>query len=158
MKIKVIERGETEFDAGNWTEPELRAALAGDDKDGSVRSAIYYTTGLERDTSTDEYITITEDDGTPLWEGWLSGHLKDKPAPGAADATAGSAPASSLDAASHAQRYLRAAYGPDYVFAAPETFANMLERWIWAVGAGEAGMAETCMAAIGQHFAERARP
>jgi predicted transcriptional regulator len=86
MKIKVIERGETEFTASTeWTEPDIRAALAADDKDGNVRSAIYDTTDTERDTDTDEYITITEDDGTVLWSGWLSGHLKDKAAPGAVE-------------------------------------------------------------------------
>jgi hypothetical protein len=81
LKIKVIERGETEFTASTeWTEPDIRAALAADDKDDNVRSAIYDTTDGERDTDSDQYITITEDDGTVLWSGWLTG-AKDKPAP-----------------------------------------------------------------------------
>jgi hypothetical protein len=84
LKIKVIERGETEFTASTeWTEPDIRAALASDDKDGNVRSAIFDTTDGERDTDSDQYITVTEDDGTVLWSGWLSGHLKDKSAPDA---------------------------------------------------------------------------
>jgi hypothetical protein len=83
MKIKVYESGETEFTAGTeWTEPEIRAALASDDVDEGVRSAIYDTTDGERDTSTDEYLIVTEDDGAPLWRGWLSQHLNSKPAPG----------------------------------------------------------------------------
>lgn len=87
MKIKVIERGETEFTASTeWTEPDIRAALGSRiDVDGAVRSAIYDTTDTERDTDPDEYITITEDDGTVLWSGWLTGD-KGKPAP---DARAG---------------------------------------------------------------------
>lgn len=55
----------------------------------------------------------------------------------------------------HARRYLEAAYGKDVWFAAPETFNNTLERWIWAVASGVPELAETCMAAIEQHFAER---
>lgn len=85
MKIKVIERGETEFTASTeWTEPDIRAALATDDKDGNVRSAAH-AWDAERDTDSDQYIIIAEAGGAVLWSGWLSGHLKDKSAPGAVE-------------------------------------------------------------------------
>lgn len=51
-------------------------------------------------------------------------------------------------------RYLVARYGKDYIYYAPETFNNTLERWIWAVGADAVELAEECMAAIERHFAE----
>lgn len=47
-----------------------------------------------------------------------------------------------------AARYMTARFGPDYVYKAPETFENVLERWIWAVGADEMGLAEQCMIEI----------
>lgn len=86
MKIKVIERGETEFTAStDWTDPAIREALkAGNDVDDAVRSVISDTTDCERVTDSDEYVTVTEDDGTVLWSGWLTGD-KDKPAPGSLD-------------------------------------------------------------------------
>lgn len=56
----------------------------------------------------------------------------------------------------HADRYLRARYGPDYVYRAPETFGNMLERWIWAVGAGVPELAHSSIGAIEEFFAGRA--
>jgi len=84
VKIKVIELGDTEFAADDeFTEPDIRAALALKDpasRDEAVRSAIYDNTDGVRDTSPEEHITITEDDGTLLWSGWLTGD-KDKPAP-----------------------------------------------------------------------------
>lgn len=51
-----------------------------------------------------------------------------------------------------AQRYLEARYGKDYVYRAPETFENVLERWIWAVAAGTPELAEECMTQIEAHF------
>ena len=54
-----------------------------------------------------------------------------------------------------AHRYLVACYGKSYIFRAPETFENLLERWIWAVGAGEAEFAEQQMTAIEQLAAAR---
>lgn len=55
----------------------------------------------------------------------------------------------------HANRYLRARYGPDVVYRAPETFENMLERWIWAIGAGVPELAHSSIAAIEQFFTGR---
>jgi cytochrome c-type biogenesis protein CcmH/NrfF len=54
-----------------------------------------------------------------------------------------------------AQRYMVARYGKDVWYRAPETFGNMLERWIWAVASDVPAMAEESIAAIEQHFAER---
>lgn len=38
-----------------------------------------------------------------------------------------------------AQRYLAAMYGETWVFKAPETFGNLVERWIWAVASSAEG-------------------
>ena len=54
-----------------------------------------------------------------------------------------------------AASYLRARYGDDYVYRAPETFGNVVERWIWAVAAGSLAMADECMTAIETHMRER---
>jgi hypothetical protein len=55
-----------------------------------------------------------------------------------------------------ARRYLEAQYGKDVWYAAPETFNNMLERWIWAVASGcEGTLGEECTAAIEAHMAAR---
>jgi hypothetical protein len=51
-----------------------------------------------------------------------------------------------------AHRYLVARYGKDYVFRAPETFENTLERWIWAIAGDAAPLAEECISAIEAHF------
>jgi hypothetical protein len=56
-----------------------------------------------------------------------------------------------------AHRYLIAAYGEQYVFAAPETFNNALERWIWALAAGNGDLAEENMARIEELAAARNR-
>jgi hypothetical protein len=50
-----------------------------------------------------------------------------------------------------ASRYLRARYGDSVVYRAPETF-GAFERWVWAIGAGSARLAEECMGAIEDHF------
>jgi hypothetical protein len=55
----------------------------------------------------------------------------------------------------HASRYLRAVYGPDYIYRAPETFGNLLERWIWAVAAGVPEIAHASIADIERHCAQR---
>ena len=47
-----------------------------------------------------------------------------------------------------AQRYMRAVHGPDFIYRAPETFDNVLERWIWALAAGMPDFAEAQMVQI----------
>lgn len=79
MKIKVYSRGTTDIDAdGEYQEPAIREALAAG---GDVGSEIIDCTDTERsDISHDEYAIVTEDDGTELWRGWLTGD-PDAPAP-----------------------------------------------------------------------------
>jgi hypothetical protein len=55
----------------------------------------------------------------------------------------------------HARRYFKAVYGPDYLYRAPETFGNLVERWIWAVASEVPEMARTSIADIERHCAER---
>lgn len=54
-----------------------------------------------------------------------------------------------------AGRYLKAVYGPDAIYRAPETFSNLVEQWIWSVASDTAEFGESCMAAIEAHCAER---
>lgn len=72
MKIKVIEIGSTLVDADpEYQEPVVRAAL---DAGGDVADAIIDYTDSERSNiSGDEYAIVHEDDGTVLWQGWLTG-------------------------------------------------------------------------------------
>jgi hypothetical protein len=54
-----------------------------------------------------------------------------------------------------ATRYLLAVYGKNVWYRAPETFENVLERWIWAVSSGaEATLGEDCMKVIEAKMAE----
>jgi hypothetical protein len=79
MKITVYSRGTTVIDAGSqYQEPAVREAItahrAEEAADDYVASAITGCTGTERsDISHDEYAGVSEDDGTELWRGWLSG-------------------------------------------------------------------------------------
>jgi hypothetical protein len=52
-------------------------------------------------------------------------------------------------------RYLNARFGPAWVYKAPETFENLVERWIWSVANGTAELGESCIAAIEAHCTER---
>jgi hypothetical protein len=51
-----------------------------------------------------------------------------------------------------ARRYLQARYGASVWYAAPETFNNVLERWIWAVAGGDSDLADQCINEIEEHF------
>jgi hypothetical protein len=54
-----------------------------------------------------------------------------------------------------AKRYLEARYGKEVWFRAPETFGNVLERWIWSVAASvEDTLGEECMQAIEEKMQE----
>jgi len=57
----------------------------------------------------------------------------------------------------HARRYLESIYGKSVWFRAPETFGNVLERWIWAVASDLPVMAEECITGIESHFNEKER-
>ncbi len=55
----------------------------------------------------------------------------------------------------HVNRYFKALYGDDYVYRAPETFPNMLERWmLYATRPTKDGelMAEQAMTKIEEHL------
>lgn len=51
-----------------------------------------------------------------------------------------------------ARRYLEARYGKDVWFRAPETFGNLIERWIWAVASGAPVLGEEMITQIEQHM------
>jgi hypothetical protein len=53
----------------------------------------------------------------------------------------------------HARRYMEAVYGDSVWFRAPETFNNVLERWMWGVACNVEDYAETQMAIIEQMVA-----
>lgn len=81
MNIDVYSRGFTRINVDpEWQEPgirsEIRLAVAGE-----VASEIIDCTDTERSNiSHDEYAVVTEDDGTVIWQGWLTGD-KDAPPP-----------------------------------------------------------------------------
>jgi len=52
----------------------------------------------------------------------------------------------------HARRYLEARYGKSVWFRAPETFSNVMERWIWAAAGDLPVMAEECITNIESHL------
>jgi hypothetical protein len=83
VKISVVSTGKTEFKAeGVDQEQPIGIAIATGD-DGLIRSEIMDCTEGERaDLRHDagEYVTVTEDDGTPLWSGWLDGRDEMPPA------------------------------------------------------------------------------
>lgn len=68
---------------------------------------------------------------------------------------AGQAPDDADRIAAHIHRYFVAVHGPDYVYRAPETFGNMLERWMLAVAAGEVDFAGELMGQIERMAAEQ---
>ena len=86
-----------------------------------------------------------EEDGGCRWSNAL-GDLK---------AQLGEASSEAAMMRDHAGRYLRAVYGPDVVYRAPETFGNLVERWIWAVASGVPEIAHACIADIERHWAGR---
>lgn len=55
----------------------------------------------------------------------------------------------------HIHRYFVAIHGPDYAYRAPETFGNLLERWMWAVAAGETDFADELMGQIERMAADQ---
>jgi hypothetical protein len=53
-----------------------------------------------------------------------------------------------LQVKDQAKRYMEAVYGKDVWFKAPETFDNILVRWIWAIAASEIDFANVQMTKI----------
>jgi hypothetical protein len=56
-----------------------------------------------------------------------------------------------------ARRYLEARYGEGWVYKAPETISNVLERWIFAVARGDAETAEAEMLTIEEGMRQHRR-
>ena len=54
-------------------------------------------------------------------------------------------------------RYMKAVYGPSYGFRAPETFENLVERWMLYVAGGSIYMANSTMEIIENMAKERGR-
>jgi hypothetical protein len=52
----------------------------------------------------------------------------------------------------HVHRYFEMLYGDSWRYQAPETFENMLERWLWAVAADSSELAEECMTKMEEHW------
>jgi hypothetical protein len=80
--------------------------------------------------------------------------MKGTPVP--SDTTQAQSPAAELtvaDIQQQAARYLTARFGEGYAYRAPETFGNVVERWIWALAAGSGGLAESCISSIEAHLA-----
>jgi len=71
MKIRVIKVADQVFTYDGQDEATLRQALL---HERGVPAIVYDITDLDRsDMDGDEYLTVTEDDGTPVWSGWLGG-------------------------------------------------------------------------------------
>lgn len=47
-----------------------------------------------------------------------------------------------------ARRYMEARYDEGWMYRAPESYPNILERWLWAVASGNGELAGECMLTI----------
>jgi hypothetical protein len=54
-----------------------------------------------------------------------------------------------------AKRYMEGYFGPSVWFKAPETFENVLIRWVWAIARGHIDFAEEQMAHIERMIQEQ---
>jgi hypothetical protein len=73
MKVRIIKQGDKAFAYDGEDEASLRQALL-HDATGIPGGDVYDITDLDRfDMDADEYLIATEDDGTPVWSGWLGG-------------------------------------------------------------------------------------
>lgn len=71
MKVRVIQQGDQTFTYDGQDEASIRQALL---HEPGVPGIVYDITDLDRsDMDADEYMIATEDDGTPVWSGWLGG-------------------------------------------------------------------------------------
>jgi hypothetical protein len=80
VRIRVISTGTTEFEPDpEYAGPAIiREAI--EDGCNDVASTIVDWTDTERSNiSHDDYVTVTGDDGTQVWEGWLGGDLGPAP-------------------------------------------------------------------------------
>jgi len=73
MKVRIIKQGDKTFAYDGEDESSLRQALL-HDATAIPGGDVYDITDLDRsDMDADEYLIATEDDGTPVWSGWLGG-------------------------------------------------------------------------------------
>ena len=85
MKVRIIKQGDQVFTYDGEDENSLRQALL-HDATGIPGGDVYDITDLDRsDMDADEYLIATEDDGTPVWSGWLGGVTGPAPASIAGD-------------------------------------------------------------------------
>lgn len=90
MKIKVFEIGTTLIDADpEYQEMAVREALLGGVEGDVADTIIDYTDAERSNISGDEYAIVHEDDGTVLWQGWLTGVVDVTCPPQAAEYLAG---------------------------------------------------------------------
>jgi hypothetical protein len=85
MKMRTSVKGATTDDLDEYAGAAIRESLA--NGAAGIRDVIMTSTDDLRDVGTEEHVTITEDDGTVLWSGWLDKHLTG-PAPDAAESAA----------------------------------------------------------------------
>ena len=73
MKVRVIKQGDETFAYGGQDADAIREAVASRPQPGGVPD-LYDITDMDRsDMDAGEYLIATEDDGTPVWSGWLGG-------------------------------------------------------------------------------------
>lgn len=73
MKVRVIKQADETFAYGGQDADAIREAVASRPQPGGVPD-LYDVTDMDRsDMDADEYLAATEDDGTPVWSGWLGG-------------------------------------------------------------------------------------
>jgi hypothetical protein len=81
MKMLVIVQGRARFGLdAEFAEPAIREAIE-DGCNDVASQVIDYTDSERSDIDRDEYVTVTEDDGAVLWQGWLDSSKRDDPPP-----------------------------------------------------------------------------
>lgn len=94
VKVRVIKQGDETFTYTGEDEFAIRQALLHGAGAGGF-SIVYDITDIDRsDMDAGEYLIATEDDGTPVWSGWLGGVTG--PPPASISGDAGPAPAQRL--------------------------------------------------------------
>lgn len=73
MKVRVIKQADETFAYGGQDADAIREAVASRTQPGGVPDLYDITDMYRSDMDADEYLIATEDDGTPVWSGWLGG-------------------------------------------------------------------------------------
>lgn len=103
MEIHVISKGTTKISPREHQEAAvIREAISAGDH-ARIAYVIDDQTDIERSgIRRDDYVTVTGDDGTVLWQGWVTGD-RDAPAPAEALALAGKTPGQAFREVLHAR-------------------------------------------------------